>query len=173
MQDVSTARQLRTAVAVSVLIVYFYVFMEWLFFATKHSFLSSLGLFEKLLVLLIAPLPIVTACLALLAAAALLALPAAMAGRSLASLARVLLAWIPGAALAVAAFLWIDNFTYALFGFGSISQRGAGRTLYQVLLWGLVLVALLWVLETLSKKGSRAWKPGPRVLRYLPRRSTR
>jgi hypothetical protein len=47
----------------TVFAVYFYVFMEWLFFVTKPSFMSALGFLETMQVLWVAPLPITAAAL--------------------------------------------------------------------------------------------------------------
>lgn len=41
--------------------VYLYIFMEWLFFVTKPSFMSALGFLEIMQVLWVTPLPIAAA----------------------------------------------------------------------------------------------------------------
>ena len=40
---------------------FFYVLMEWTFFATKPSFMSTLGAGERIRILLVAPLPLAAA----------------------------------------------------------------------------------------------------------------
>ncbi|MBN2368986.1 MAG: sulfatase-like hydrolase/transferase [Vicinamibacteria bacterium] len=54
--------------AVTVILVYFHVGMEWLFFVTKPSFFSGLDAFENSLTLLITPLPAASLALALVVA---------------------------------------------------------------------------------------------------------
>ena len=46
------------------LAVYFYMFMEWLFFVTKPSFMSSLPLSESVRVLAVSPGPVLVAMVA-------------------------------------------------------------------------------------------------------------
>jgi hypothetical protein len=49
------SREFSVVVAFSILSVYFYFLMEWVFFATKPSFMSSLALPEKISALVIPP----------------------------------------------------------------------------------------------------------------------
>jgi hypothetical protein len=46
-------------VILTVLVVYAYVFMEWLFHVTKPSFMSLLGFSDSLQVLMVAPIPFI------------------------------------------------------------------------------------------------------------------
>ncbi len=48
-----------TLIILTVLTAYFYVLMEWLFFTTKPSFMSTLSLLDNLKVLWVAPIPLV------------------------------------------------------------------------------------------------------------------
>ncbi len=41
------------------LVVYAYVFMEWLFHITKPSFMSILGFLDSLMVLMVTPIPLI------------------------------------------------------------------------------------------------------------------
>ena len=47
----------------TILSIYFYIFFEWLFFATKPSFMSALNLFDMLQILVVTPLPVLAACM--------------------------------------------------------------------------------------------------------------
>jgi arylsulfatase A-like enzyme len=123
-------------VVLTVLTVYFYIFMEWLFFVTKPSFMSSLGFVDRMLVLWVTPVPFVVS-----GAAALFLcwVPAAVLRRRIVRticLAVGLL--LPAAILALTLFLLIDNFTYTVFRFGVISTIG-----YQGLVYGLLVLILI------------------------------
>ncbi len=101
----------------------FYVLMEWVFFATKPSFMSVLGAWERVRILLLAPLPLVLA--------------VAAGGAALAAAERAFpkarVAWVrigalgPGVVLGAAFLLLLDNFTYSLFGVGVQTAQGAAR----------------------------------------------
>lgn len=46
-------------VILTTLVIYAYVFMEWLFHVTKPSFMSILGFSDSLQVLMVTPIPLV------------------------------------------------------------------------------------------------------------------
>jgi hypothetical protein len=148
----------------TVLAAYGYVFMEWLFFATKASFMDAMPLWNKLQVFLLTAL-----------VPALTALPVLFVLR--------LLGWIPGPTkraqvflligavlpavlYAAVSLLMIDNFTYTVFKFGIVTSRGFGRAAYAVLAVALLALwyrqVLLNVRLRLSKKTGRgkstAWQ---------------
>ena len=122
--------------------VYFYVFMEWIFFVTKPSFMSSLPLSESLLVLAVSPGPVLVALLAPLVlywmAGASLRCGFALARFQVPGLFRTL--WVavslvfPSGVLALAAFLMIDNFTLTVLGWGIRHVETTGLPGYQALL---------------------------------------
>ena len=122
--------------------VYFYVFMEWIFFVTKPSFMSSLSLSESLLVLAVSPGPVLVALLAPLVlywmAGASLRCGFALARFQVPGLFRTL--WVavslvfPSGVLALAAFLMIDNFTLTVLGWGIRHVETTGLPGYQALL---------------------------------------
>jgi arylsulfatase A-like enzyme len=116
----------------AVLATYLHLLLEWLFFATKPSFLEALSASEGVGVLLAAPL--LPAGLVLGAAAVLWPLHGLVPAAALV-LARALLAGV----LTCCAFILIDNFTYTLFGVGVVSTAGPARFAYLALL--LVLFA--------------------------------
>jgi arylsulfatase len=123
-----------------------YVAMEWLFFATAASFLTSLAARERLLMPAAAAL-LVGAAVA--AATALAALPGRLAGsRRPGDADRLAPGWrrlalAPTAAvLALSALLMLDNFVHTLFGSGLTTLSGPWRWLRPVLA-ALLLLGLL------------------------------
>ena len=128
------------------LAVCFYVFMEWLFFVTKPSFMSSLTLSESLLILAVSSGPVLVAVLAPLVsswmAGALLGCGFALAHFRVPGLFHSL--WVgaslvlPAGVQALAAFLMVDNFTLTVLGWGIRHVEAKGLLGYQAL---LVLIA--------------------------------
>ena len=136
------AREWMTLVILTVLAIYFYIFMEWLFFITKQSFMSSLGFVERLRVLSVTPAPfIVLAALTLF----IILLPAfILRKRIIRSICLAIGLLMPSITLALALFLLIDNFTYTVLHFGIKTTLG-----YQGLVYGLLVLALLWFMYQL------------------------
>ncbi|MBW2665485.1 MAG: sulfatase [Deltaproteobacteria bacterium] len=141
----------------AVLAAYFHVLMEWLFFATKPSFLSLLG-FEQQVA-------------ALFGTAAMIAIPAAIPPLAIAACARWGPAWVSGRSLAVVGlssaagvlaasfFLLIDNFSYTVFHFGVLTTAGPLRWGYAFLfaaLFAAVLRRMLRIrMTTTAERGLR------------------
>lgn len=138
--------------ALTVVAVGFHVFMEWLFFVTKPSFLSTLPTADKLLLPGTAAFPLLAAGLLLVALLGLLAAASGRAagpddpagGRRLRAgparwlaVARVL----PAAVLALTALLLLDNFTHTLFRFSLETFAGPARHLYVAVLALLAFLA--------------------------------
>ncbi len=146
---------LQAQIITIVLAVYFYFFMEWLFFATKPSFLAAMDVRQRLAVLLITPLPIAVAGSIVTAVPWLLGVLVGPApGRAL--LRRI--GWAaPAAVLACGAVILIDNFTYTVFKVGIVSTAGLGRSAYAALVVGLFLLAWRMV--------ARAKRPRPALAR--------
>jgi arylsulfatase A-like enzyme len=143
---------------VSALAIFFYLLMEWVFFATKPSFMSVLGTWERVRILLLAPLPLVLASTAACAAlgAAGMAFPKARE-----TLVRVGL-WMPGFVLGAAFLLLWDNFTYTLFGVGVQTAEGAARFGYLALF--LVFWGAGWRLAMGMWRGALAWRRPARTM---------
>jgi arylsulfatase A-like enzyme len=125
----------------TVFAAYFHAFMEWLFFVTQtSSSLSILSLLEKGKVLFVTGgvIAFVT-----LAGAALLSLPARK---------WTPIAFLPAALnLSITALILLDNFTYTLFKFGTVTTD-AWRILYTL---GFLLT-FMWMLRTLPRQPQ--WK---------------
>lgn len=130
-----TARAWTTLLVLAVLSVYFYIVMEWLFLATKQSFMSNLGFAERMQALWVTPVPFVAA-----AAAVILLLWSAASVPRWSSARKILLALgmsVPSVILALALFLLVDNFTYTIFRFGVTSTIG-----YQSLAYAFLVLVL-------------------------------
>jgi arylsulfatase A-like enzyme len=113
---------------VSVLAGFSYVLMEWIFFATKPSFMSTLGFWDKFKILMIAPVPFILVCTAVISLLWGVDQMTRKPGTRIFLIrsARVAPAVILGALF----FLLLDNFTYTLLGFGIQSVKGSWRGLY-------------------------------------------
>jgi hypothetical protein len=90
--------------------VYLLFFMEWLFFATKPSFLSTV--------------PLGVSVAAFLVAGLIVALPAVAIAATAAAVSPVLGVLPAAVALTVLALLLFDNFTYTITGFGVVRTQG-------------------------------------------------
>ena len=133
----------KRTVGYSLLALYFFAFMEWLFFVTKPSFLSLLTFRDALIVLLVAPLPYAAVTLGVLSGLGLLQRIMVSVGRadkdSPPSGLGLAYALVPALFLTSAFFLMIDNMTYTLFGFGVVVVRNAWRILYIILFLALLV----------------------------------
>jgi Sulfatase len=114
--------------------VYLYVFMEWLFFATKPSFMSFMNLPQKTLVFFVASFVLILFAFGLAGLTILLS-------TFLKSL-RWLVAVVPALLLTFLALILFDNFTYIVFKFGIVTSQGVWRGMYAA---GFVGVFILFV----------------------------
>lgn len=145
------------AIYLTALSVYGYIFMEWVFFATKTSFLSPMGFLQKTDSLLVAcfisalPALILTAAALLMAARARFFLWAAAA--------------VPALAFAALSLILFDNFTYTVFKFGIVNTQGLLRGGYTA----LFLSCFAWYLAIIHKRliTGKAQRPGPEVYSFL------
>lgn len=110
--------------------------MEWLFFVTKPSFLSTASTGEALGVLF-------RSCLVVALPLALGAALLGLGGRLGTRLARLL----PTLALAATLLLMLDNFTYIVLGLGVKTATGAWKLAYAPVLLGLSVLAHRLVLS--------------------------
>ncbi len=110
--------------------VFIYVLMEWVFFVTKSSFLSTLSIGEMVLVFLQTEWTIflfIIPLILLLAGLSFLPFP------WLNSAGKGFLLFVASAFLAITALLIIDNFTYNVLDYGIIRSRGIWRGAYMLL----------------------------------------
>jgi hypothetical protein len=142
----------------TLLAVFFYTFMEWLFFVTKPSFMDVMGLGTKISILF--STSFLVNFLGLLPLLLLFALnwlfSPARAQRGILSLA----AGISAVFLSVTSLLLIDNFTYTIFKYGIISTTGAARAAYGL---GFFVLLLLWWRWMARRTSHRLEKPVPQV----------
>ena len=110
--------------ALSILSLFLYGFLEWLFFITKPSFLSALNWLEQCQVLF-AALAVPTS-----SALCLHLLLLILASLSPWSVWKWLGALVPATVLAVTTLMLVDNFTYTLFDVGVKTIDGWWRALY-------------------------------------------
>lgn len=123
----------------------FFWLMEWIFFATKPSFMGALGGWERIRILVLSPLPLVVASAAL---CAVLGGVERFAPRVRGALVRAGALW-SGLILASSFLLLLDNFTYTLFRVGVQTTGGIWRFGYLLVfavfwLWGWRLSMKMW-----------------------------
>ncbi len=129
---------------VTVVVAFVYIFMEWLFFVTMPSFMSVMGLADKLKVFALSGWILAVVCMALVAAFIVIDLLALTT--RLSNLTRFWGWAIPAIILSSMVLLLVDNFTYTVFKFGISTSNGFGRGVYAalyVLVTGLVYLRLL------------------------------
>lgn len=147
-----TARAWIIQAILMALVVYFYILMEWLFFVTKPSFMSSLGTAGTVRVLFATPAPFVVAGLAVVL---LCWIPTRIIRKGAVRTVCMAMAQLAAAGiLALAFFLLIDNFTYTVFDFGVRSTEGLWRLVYGIILVGLVVLSFVllgWIGKTLRR----------------------
>jgi hypothetical protein len=128
----------------SLLAAYGYVFMEWLFFATKPSFMDALAFGKKLELFLLTGLILAALALAPFALLRILGLIPGPTRRW--QVFQILAALIPAIPAAAISLLLIDNFTYTVFKFGIVTSQDALRAGYAVL---SVFLLILWYRQVL------------------------
>ena len=149
----------RTLYPLTILLIYLYVFMEWLFLITKPSFLDVMSFPEKVSIFFQTGFIISLLGIGLLII--LTALDFLFVRLKLPRIANIFLIAVPASIITGLIFLLIDNFTYTLFKFGSFSTKGISQGVY-----GFVLILLfVYVHERLMgllvfKKDSYVkWQP--------------
>lgn len=124
---------------------YFYAFMEWIFFATRPSFLSILSPLESLEVLAVTG---AVFALTLMIGSVILSLPAWLVNNPKWRPRLLVLSYIPPALLlSITALIMLDNFTHTVFKVGVISMEGLRRAVY-----AFGFVAFFWWMLRLSKR---------------------
>lgn len=137
------------SVALAVLSAYLYVGLEWLFFATKPSFLSVMTWMERLEILALAPLLPVTLLAGLGVVGGLLALLGPRAGNAGLFVMHLTIALVWTGAL----LLLIDNFTLTVLHFGVRSASGWWVSVYFGLILLLLIAAFRWVRKVALRRG--------------------
>lgn len=116
--------------------IYLYVLMEWIFFATKPSFMSTMNTGQDIKVFLLTifslGIPGIIAIFSIQAVSRL-------GGKKFETIGTWLGSTIPVLISTALAIILIDNFTYTVFGFGIVSTSGIWRSLYAILFVGLFI----------------------------------
>ncbi len=142
---------------------YTLVLLEWIFQATRVSFLDSLTLGQKLAVFLLAGLFLAVIGMAL--NALLLSVEQVLRPLRLAWLGDCLNALVPAALFTSLLVLWLDTFTYTIFRFGILTADGFWRVLYGI----LVTLLFLELFRRVLKAGviTSPPKPTPTGIKWL------
>ena len=144
---------------------YLLILLEWIFHATKVSFMDSLSLGQKLSVLLLSGLFLAAA--GMLVNLVLLLLEFTLRYLRLAWLAACLNTAIPAALFTSLVVLWGDTFTYTIFRFGILTSDGFLRVVYGGLVTLFFLGFYRWLLRVQGLSRPAPPKPsGSKWLRY-------
>jgi len=129
---------------------YLYVFMEWLFFVTKPSFLSSHSWPERVVVFFTGIWPFLVAALLL---HAIMCGVAWLLGRSarLNAISGACLHAVPALVISGLVIMLIDNFTYTVFHWGIVKTNLYTIPVYWILF--LVVFVLMLRRKVMSKRG--------------------
>jgi hypothetical protein len=148
---------LRRSVVNALLAAFFYVFMEWIFYATKPSFMDLLGWGDKIKIFLITALVIALLSLLALLAIAVLDLVLSPFFPSF----RKYAFYLPAAfLLACLGLILLDNFTYTVFKFGIVDTTTLLRFLYGLGFIGL----LIYCTKQLAAMNTHPEKPIVRII---------
>ncbi|HEX9012912.1 MAG TPA: sulfatase-like hydrolase/transferase [Anaerolineaceae bacterium] len=130
--------------------IYLFIFIEWLFYATKPSFMDLMPLGARLEILFVSGLVPVLISLPLLAVLCALSFVPWWSPywKTILLTGGVL----PAFFLAAAALMLVDNFTYTVFKFGIISTQGFERGLYGLVFLLILIGSLRWVIRILARQ---------------------
>ncbi len=156
------SREFSAIAAYTVFSLYFYFLMEWLFFATKPSFMSSLAVSAKFFALVIPPALFFIPFLCAIALLRLLSgvIESATGFNVFPRIAPLL----PALPLAACLFIVADTFSYTLFQYGVISTDESARYLYIVWILFLVLISFVFFYRKANAPASPASRRGLAVL---------
>lgn len=133
---------LQAILAVQLLVAVFYLGFEWLFFATKASFMDSFSGVELVGALALPPVALTLLALPLILLLGLVDLRfPRLQARSL----------VPAFFLASSLFLLVDNFLYTVVGVGVITSGKVTRFLYLALFAFLFYRSMGWVRDAASR----------------------
>jgi hypothetical protein len=147
--DSSMKNRYIDSAARAVLCAFAFVLVEWLFLATKPSFLTTWPVADRVFALFAGAMPFMLGALALHAIACLAAALASRLGHD--RVATVLLRLVPALSIAAIALMLIDNFTYVVFGWGI-----ARTTIATAIAYWIVLLAIV-VAQSRKRPEPAAW----------------
>jgi arylsulfatase A-like enzyme len=122
------------ALVLSALSIHVYVFMEWVFFSTKPSFMSLMDMKQKIMILFISAFILALFALGLTAVTILI-------NRLLPS-SDWIMALIPSLIFTFLSLILFDNFTYTVFKFGIVTSDGIWRAIYAAVVLGIFIYCL-------------------------------
>jgi hypothetical protein len=133
---------------ISVAAAYFYVFMEWLFFVTKPSFMDIMGWYEKIKLILLPGFALAILSLTLLMIVAGLDF---LSSRLRSTWLPIFLGTlVPSIILTAISLLLLDNFTYTVFRFGVVTTDGIWRFMYAICILMLFIYINNRILKTMG-----------------------
>jgi hypothetical protein len=137
----------------TILTAYFYTCMEWLFFVTMPSFMSSMTFLNKAGIWFVSGgiLAIATLIPILILGLFSLFFPHSLFAKVLVSITY----FTPGFLLGAVFLLLIDNFTYTIFHFGIVTSSGIWRGVYALLFLVLLSLSLRWVFRMITRLNRR------------------
>jgi phosphoglycerol transferase MdoB-like AlkP superfamily enzyme len=138
----------------TLLISFLYVFMEWVFFATKPSFMDLLGWSDKVKILLISG--VVLALLALLLWE-LFVVISFLLSPFLPSFHKYAFQFPAAFLLACLALILFDNFTYTIFQFGIVDTQTLLRVLYGLGSAGIFIYFTKQLAASYDKPENHLW----------------
>ena len=137
----------------TVVVIYFYVFMEWIFFVTKPSFMDLMTFSQKISTLFLTGLIFSSLFLILL----LLGFGILLFLRKIYSQVPVIsLVLVPALIIAMLILLLVDNFTYTVFHFGVVTTTGLIRGVYGVSFLFIVVYGFRSISKFIFRKGRHA-----------------
>ena len=129
---------------ITTICAYIYIFMEWLFFVTKPSFLSMQSIFTVVSLLFTTPLILVIFGTLVISFVGVLSIPKRLQIPK--TINQILFIFTPSFIIATIFFLLIDNFTYTIFRFSIGQHLGLFRYVYAL----LFILLFLWVFKILK-----------------------
>ena len=142
---------------------YFYLFMEWVFFVTKPSFMAPMGWFDKFEIFLLSSF--VLCVLSLVLVMTFAGLDLLISKLRFTMLPIFIGTLIPTVILTAISLLLVDNFTYTVFKFGIVTSDGIIRYGYRL---GFLILFIYINTRILRMMGLRG-KPKPpfKVPRFI------
>ncbi len=136
-------------ISITVLSIYLYVFLEWVFFITKPSFFNSMNAVGKISILLKTGLIFVLFGVIILILVFILRWVFSRVINH--AVSQYLVVILPAGVLSALALLLIDNFTYTLFNVGIVTTAGIWRGVYAALFLSVFLLTCRWLVNNVTQ----------------------
>jgi len=142
------------SIARALIYTYTYVFLEWLFFVTKFSFLTIRPWSERIVALLVGVWPFLIAVIVIHMVMCILAWVVGRVGKR-PIIGRYMLKLIPALVVTAIVLMLTDNFTYTVFKWGIVKTSEYTVFLYWLLFAGI----FVWALQSKSVQTKLKLKP--------------